>query len=165
MRITAARSGLTKFHYDFLDDREQPLGTLDFPTGLAVSEGSSVPAALQGRVRFVLPQGEAELHFTRTGREWSFTLKREGQPIATAFAAGRHRLSVKEGAREFQLEKRFSLLRLRFEVLAGGRSLGFIFEPDLFTVARRRFLLQLPLDVSDEARALLFFVLINSVFR
>lgn len=165
MRITAARSGLTKFHYDFLDEREQPLGTLDLPTGLAVADGSAVPEALQDRVRFKLPQGDSELHFTRTGREWSFTLKREGQPVATAFAAGRQRLSVKEGAREFQLEKRFSLLRLRFEVLEGGRSLGFIFEPDVFSLVRRRFLLQLPLDVSDEARALLFFVLINSAFR
>ena len=165
MRITAARSGLTKFHYDFLDDREQPLGTLTLPTGLAVADGSAVPASLQDRVRFVLPRGDGELHFTRAGREWTFTLKRGGQPIATAFAAGRRRLCVKEGVRELQLVKRFSWLRLRFEVLEEHRSLGFIFEPDLFSLARRRFVLQLPLDVTDEARALLFFLLINATFR
>lgn len=169
MRIAAARSGLTKFHYDFLDDREQPLGTLDLPNGLALAEGSlmaaALPAAVQDRVRLGLPLGGCELTFVREGGELRFTLLREGKPVATAVAAGRLRLEVTAGERVFQLEKQFSLLRLRFEVLEAGRSIGSIFEPDFFSLVRRRFLLQLPLDVTDEGRALLFFLMVNSVFR
>lgn len=165
MRLIAARSGLTKFHYDFFDEREQPVGALKLPTGLAVADDSPVPAVLQDRVRFELPGGDCELHFTRAGRERHFTLERLEQPIATAIAAGPQGLSVTVAGRDLQLVKHFSLLRVRFEVREGGRSLGFIFEPALFTLVRRHFVIQLPEEVTDEARALLFFLVINATFR
>ncbi len=168
MRIAAARSGLTKFHYEFCDDRAQPLGTLTFPTGLVLAKGSAasgVPGALQDRVRFTLPDGTYELEFTGPPRDRHFTLVRGGTPVATAVASGRHRREVSHGARVFHLARRFSLLRVRFEVREAGQVIGSIFEPALFSLVRRHFALQLPLDVPDEARALLFFLVVNSVFR
>ena len=169
MHIAAARSGLTKFHYDFFDERLQLVGTLEFPTGLALAKGSVaagvVPAGLQDRVRFTLPEGVCELEFTGPSREARFTLLREGQTVATALASGRHRLEVTQAASTFYLAKQFSLLRLRFEVREGAQVIGSIFEPDVFSLLRRRFVVELPREVPNEARALLFFLMVNSVFR
>ncbi|MDP2270110.1 MAG: hypothetical protein Q8N23_09885 [Archangium sp.] len=169
MHIAAARSGLTKFHYEFFDERQQPVGTLDFPTGLATAKGSVMasvaPAAVQDQVRFRLPEGLCELEFTGPSHEVRFTLLREGKAVATALASGRNRLEVTHATREFHLTKRSSWLRLRFDVLEGPHVIGSIFEPDLFSLVRRRFVVELPREVPNEARALLFFLMVNSVFR
>jgi len=167
--ICKARGGITKFSYSFHDAEGRVCGGFEWPT-LAPSKHSPVKDlvgdAVSTNVRMSWPGGTGALEWQRTEGLYTFELVSSGGVIVTGTTErGRGIWRAQEGATTWQLRCLARFWRMRFDVYRENERAGRVREDGLFTLLRRRFVIDVPTEMSDPCRVMLFFLAVNATYR
>ena len=167
--ICKARGGVTKFSYSFHDIDGRVCGSIEWPT-LAPSKNSPlrdlVGDAVSTNVTLSWPGGSGELEWQRKERLYRFELVREGGVIVIGEAdRGRGVWHAQEGENTWQLRCIARIWRMRFDVYRDNGRVGTVREDGIFTLLRRRFVIEVPAEISDPCRVMLFFLAVNATYH
>jgi hypothetical protein len=184
-RITFARTGITRFRTDFLDCDARLIASVHSPT-IAASKSSPLRSTLAPsltRISITTPP-EAISHVPKglhieyerlEAGDYRFCIKPDdAAPLASIVSSRtKKEATLTVGSETFFFAARRSiyfvdwLLHASTDATSTTHStpLGTITQLRRFTIVRRSFALHLPPTISDEARILLTFVMLNREFR
>lgn len=184
-RIVLARTGITRFRTDFLDCDARLVASVHSPT-IAASKSSPLRSTLAPSLTRInittppealssLPQSLHIDYERLDAGDYRFCIKPDDAAPLASIVSSR---TKKEATLTVGSETLFFAARRSFYFVdwllqaspdaattANATALGTITQVRRFTIVRRSFALYLPPTISDEARILLTFVMLNREFR
>lgn len=174
----------TKFKYSFQNDQGEVIGNLVLPTGIAmpknVSTKSFVPSVLQDNVKIFLGKGEFIVDYEIVGREklvndLRFNLTRDGKTLGSALVKKTKRPVFKWPPYDWPpIEIEFGnqyiltgngFFSFNFSLQKNGQEIGRLSEKPGFTIFKKRFLIELPSELSEVSQLFIFFLAVNRAYR